>query len=336
MATTRSSPSGDPPRAEGPTDYRASPVGRKRSWHGAKKHVKRFLGWRIPNWGLRRIAAFRPELRRTGRLPAPAHVKEVEGRMAGARFVMLRPDRCVVAKELYWGNGRRPRPEDDFALELFATVARQADVMLDVGAYTGIFTLLGAAANPGLEAHAFELVPEVYRALFDNCVRNAILHRVTLHHGGLGEGGTMTLPVHASGSALPDFFSSRLHFDQGVPVRIVPLDSLLPLMPEGARVVMKVDVEGTENDVLAGGQRFLATFRPDILCEVLEGVADAAGLQALLAPHGYRYHLVRGADLLASERIEPHARFRDWFFTTRSPQEVEALGLPVAPRARAS
>ena len=245
---------------------------------------------------------------------------------------MLRPDRCVVAKELYWGNGRRPRPEDDFALELFATFGRQADVMLDVGAYTGIFTLVGTVVNPSLEAHAFEIVPEVYRALFDNCVRNGVQDRVTLHHVGLGApGGVMTVPIHASDSALPDFFSTRLHFEEGVPVEIASLDSLAGLPPAGGRVILKIDVEGTENEIFADGQRFLETFRPDILCEVLHGVADVAALEGLLAPHGYRFFQVREADLVPAEHIEAHIRFRDWFFTTREPGELSAVGVVVAP-----
>jgi FkbM family methyltransferase len=322
---------GEPSSTDAETDYRASPIGRRRSWYGLKKHAKRVLSWRIPNALMQLVLRVRPDLRRTGRLPAPAHVKEVEGSVLDARFVMLRPDRCVVAKELYWGHGRRPRPEDDFALRLFATIAKRSDVMIDVGAYTGIFTLVGAAVNPRLEAHAFEIVPEVFRALFDNCVRNGVLHRVTLHHVGVGEdGATMTLPVEASDSALPDFFSSRLHFENGVQVRIVSLDSVARLIPSGARVAMKVDVEGTENEVFANGQSFLASFRPDILCEVLHGVADAPALEALLAPHGYHRYLIREADLLPSRDIEPNVRFRDWLFTTRAPQDLAELGIAVA------
>jgi FkbM family methyltransferase len=323
--------SGEPSPSDAETDYRASAVGRRRSWYGLKKYAKRALSWRIPNALMQLGLRFRPDLRRTGRLPAPAHVKEVQGTVDGARFVMLRPDRCVVAKELYWGHGRRPRPEDDFALRLFASAARDADVMLDVGAYTGIFTLVGAAVNPRLEANAFEIVPEVYRALFDNCVRNGILHRVTLHHVGVGaDGATLTLPVEASDSALPDFFSSRLHFDDGVQVRIVSLDSFARSLPSGARVVMKVDVEGTENEIFAHGQAFLGSYRPDILCEVLHGGADAPTLEALLSPHGYRWYLVREADLLPASHIEPDVRFRDWFFTTRTPDDLTALGIAVA------
>jgi FkbM family methyltransferase len=312
-------------------DYRKTEIGRKRSWYGLKRYVKRLLSLRLPHAMLRTVVRFAPGLGRSGRLPAPAALREVEGRVAGARFVMVRPDRCVVAKELYWGHGRRPRPEDHFAVDLFARVAKRCDVMIDVGAYTGLFTLVGSTVNPDLIAHAFEIVPDVYQGLFDNCVRNDILHRVTLHHMGLGaEGALIRVPPSSRDSALPSFYSSRLHFDTGVLVRFISLDSFAERLPAGSRVVVKVDVEGTENEVFRNAQTFLASFRPEILCEVLEGVGDGPELEKLLSPHGYRFYLVRERDLLPLDRIEPSARFRDWFFTTLDPEALAADGVQVA------
>ncbi|GAA3764951.1 FkbM family methyltransferase [Spinactinospora alkalitolerans] len=312
-------------------DYRSGPVGRRRSWYGTKKHVKRVLGWRLPNLAMRgAVGLAAPRLRGTGRLPAPVSVPEVVGRVDGAEYVMLRPSRCVVAKELYWGGGRRPQPADDFAVRLFAAAARPAATMLDIGAYTGLFTLVGTAVNSELRAHAFEIVPEVYHALFDNCVRNRVLHRTTLHHVGVGDPAvTIGMPVRSGDSALPCFYSSELRFRDGVPIGVVALDSFTDRTPVGGRVLLKVDVEGTEASVFEHGQGFLAAHRPDVLCEVLPG-ADGERLRELLEPHGYRFHLVGERALAPAGPIVPHERFRDWFFTTREPAELEGLGIPMA------
>jgi FkbM family methyltransferase len=317
------------------TDYRTSDAGRRQSWFGLKKHVKRALSWRLPHAVLRGVVRRRPSLARSGRLPAPASVHEVEGDVRGSAFVMLRPDRCIVAKELYWGHGRRPRREDAFALELFAELSSRSDVALDIGAYTGIFSIAAAAANPFVDVHAFEIVPDVYRLLFENCVRNDLLDRVTLHLQGVGEDGARAiLPATSSGSALPDFYSGSLRFDSGVHVRFVSLDSLMPVLAADARVVAKIDVEGTENEVFGGGQEFLRAFGPDMLCEVLAGVADGDELTALLSPHGYRSLLVREADLLEVEQLRPDPRFRDWLFTKRDVAELRAIGFPVEAAER--
>jgi FkbM family methyltransferase len=312
-------------------DFRSSRRGRRQSWFGAKKHVKRLLALPLPHAFLRAAVRLSPGLNRNGRLPAPAGLREVEGRVDGRQFVMLRPDRCVIAKELYWGRGRRPRPEDDLAIHVFASAARRSDVILDVGAYTGLFTLAGTAVNQELRAHAFEIVPDVHRALQENCARNGIADRVVLHLEGVGRAGDrMRVPAASIDSALPDFYSSRMHFEDGVDVPFTSLDALVADLAPGARVAMKIDVEGTEDEVLGNGTAFLEAFRPEILCEVLDGIGDAPAVEGTLAPLGYRFYLVRERDLAPSEGIRPSPRYRDWYFSTLEPEALAATGVPVA------
>lgn len=254
----------------------------------------------------------------------------MEGRVAGATFVMLDPARCENAKELYWGRGRRPKAHDRLALDAVVTLARDADVFLDIGAYTGLFTLAVSAVAPAVQAHAFEIVPAVADALEANLVRNRADLRVAVHREGVGEDGkTMRVPTGEGGSALPSFFSSRMRFDEGDLVSFRSLDSIADMIPEGDRVVIKIDVEGTEDAVLGSGQAFLRAFRPDILCEVLPD-ADGAVLGTLLAPSGLQPFLVTSTRLEERARIEPDAEHRDWLFTAKSADELRALGLPVA------
>jgi FkbM family methyltransferase len=304
------------------TDYRSSAAGRRQSWFGAKRYVKRLLAMRMPHAAMRGALRLAPGFRRTGRLPAPAHLDEVHGRVLDVRFVMLRPDLDEVAKELYWGRGERPQPADRFALELFARAARRSEVALDVGAYTGIFTLVAALANPQLEVHAFEVVPDIFTALVDNCARNDVLHRVTLHHVGLGDPDRVgAFPAVSATSALPSYYSTRLAFADGVRIRFRSLDSLGDQIPPGGRVLMKVDVEGTELEIFRHGQEFLAAHTPDIVCEVLHGVAVGPELEALLEPHGYRFHRIRGAGLEPAAHIRPDPSVRDWLFSTGQPDD---------------
>ena len=120
---------------------------RRQSWFGLKRFVKRFLALRVPNAIVRLVGRLVPSLR-SGRLPAPARLSEVAGRVGGATFVMLDPARCENAKELFWGRGRRPRAHDRLALDSVAVLARESDTFLDVGAYTGLFTLAVTAYAP--------------------------------------------------------------------------------------------------------------------------------------------------------------------------------------------
>jgi FkbM family methyltransferase len=302
---------------------------RRRRWFGLKRHVKRFLSLPVPHALLRLAATLVPSLRRNGRLPAPARLAEVEGHVGGATFVMLDPARCENAKQLYWGRGRRPRPDDRLALDAVAVLARRADAFLDVGAYTGLFTLAVAAFAPDVRAHAFEIVPAVADTLEANVARNGLGRRVTVHRQGIGEDGvTIRIPSGEGGSALPSSSSSRTRSDDGVLASFRSLDSVSSLLRRGEAVVMKVDVEGTEDAVFRWGKAFLRDFRPDILCDVMPD-ADAAALEELLLPARLRTYLVTNSALVAHQHLSPSPDHRDWLFTRRDPEELAALGLPV-------
>jgi FkbM family methyltransferase len=266
---------------------------------------------------------------RSGRLPAPASLTEVEGRVAGVTFVLLDPARCENAKQLYWGRGRLPRAADRLALDSVVALARASDVFLDVGAYTGLFTIAVSAAAPSVQVHAFEIVPAAADALEANLIRNEVELRVALHREGVGEeGATVRVPSGHGGSAIPSFLSSRTNTPEGELVSFRSLDSVADLLPAGDRVVMKVDVEGTEDVVFGSGKGFLAAFRPDILCEVLPS-ADGPGLEELLSPAALRPFLVTDRRLEPRDAIVPDRRHRDWLFTAREPGELRSLGLPV-------
>jgi len=260
------------------------------------------------------------------RLPAPATVRELEGRAGTVSFVMVRPDLCEVAKELYWGHGRRPRSEDAFAVDLFAELAKKSDVILDVGAYTGLFTVVAARTKPDADIHAFEVIPDVYKLLFDNCVRNNVLKDVTIHYQGVGHSGqTVRFPARSSGSSLPSFYSADMKFSEGVDIRFIALDELSGSYPAGAVGLMKIDVEGTEADIFEHGREFMGKLRPDIICEVLPHSTSAATIMDVLGPLGYSYYLIGESGLTRREQIVPDDRYRDWFFSTRDEQELRKL-----------
>lgn len=311
------------------SDYRKSKEGRHQSWFGLKAHVKRIASLRIPH-ALLRVASRRVPALRSGRLPAPKGLVEVEGTVAGASFVMMRPDRCEVAKELYWGSGKRPRPEDALALEIVVRLAADVDVFVDIGAYTGLFTLATVARNSHLRALAFEIVPAVVELLESNIRRNRLSERVVVYRGGVGvPGSTMTIPKGDTGSALPSFYSSRMHFEDGVEVGFRSLDSLLELIEATQRILLKIDVEGTESDIFNYGRQFLAAKKPDMLCELLFNKADPSVIHSILDPLGYRYYLVRGQDVCAMPYPSPNPQYRDWLLTLRSPADLKGFELTV-------
>jgi FkbM family methyltransferase len=312
------------------TDFRKTEVGRRQSWRGAKKPIKWLLGLRLPNALMRIALRLRPQLRANGRLPAPAHLSEVVGKAGSTSFVMLGPKDCEVAKELYWGRGRRPRPNDQFALELFTRLAPECRAVFDIGAYTGIFTLSAGKAAPDAALFAFEMVPEVFVRLFENCARNNLLLNTRLNCLGIGSPGARArFPMRSGGASLPSFYSPDLTFSEGPEVRIEPLDAFDPDLDEGDDVLMKVDVEGSEWDVIRHGRNLLQKYRVHMICEVLPGARNVPDLSAFLVSLGYRTYLVRNEDLLLVGTLRPDGDFRDWFFSPLDVQDLRRKGIVV-------
>ena len=183
---------------------------------------------------------------------------------------------------------------------------------------------------PTATVHAFELIPEVAAMALRNVVANDLITPVHVHLEGIGlDGQTITVPTGDGGSALPDFMSSGLHFEHGVTVGLVSLDTVLHRLPRApSRVVMKIDVEGAEDGVLAGASRLLADTHPDVLCEILPQ-ADTDAVAASLRPHGYRTLIVLEHGLAARDRLTADPHHRDWVFTTRCDEDLRALGIRV-------
>lgn len=336
-------------------DYLRTLTARRQSWFGLKLPVKTALAQPFLHPVLRTIA---PRVRglKIGRLPAPIELTEVRGRAGGADFYLVEPFRCEIAKEFYWGRGRRTEPEDAFALDLMVDLSSDAEVFLDIGAYTGVFTMAVLAANPRARAHTFEIIPAVVAGIEKNADRNRFTDRVTIHPTGVGSPDTwMKVPLGDGGSALPSFYSADMDFDSDAEVRFTSLDGLLPdlleenpgldedadtatdsadagsraTVPHRPRVTMKIDVEGGENEVFAHAQEFLDTLHPDILCEVLDDRAKPHELMGHLGGHGYHYYLVGEDRLYARTTITPDPDLRDWLFTRKSPEQMRTAGYPV-------
>jgi FkbM family methyltransferase len=295
---------------------------RQANWFGVKKYVKAMLGFGPIN------LVWRPLLRRflspsqCRRLPVS--LPEVDGIVRGHHFTLLEPMRCNIAKELYWGHGRRVKPSEAYALELFCALAEEADVVFDIGANTGLFSIASARSNPKADLHAFEIVPEVFALLYQNVVRNNLLSRIFCHSFGIGvDRFEMVIPSSAPGSSLPIGFSSKDRFAQGTTVGFRSLDSQLPFVRSGQRVLVKVDVEGTELDILRHGQEFIGTMQPDIVCEILPA-ADGDSVSDYLHRHRYTAYMICDGYLMKAEHVTPDRRYHDWLFTQRSVADMNA------------
>jgi FkbM family methyltransferase len=203
------------------------------------------------------------------------------------------------------------------ALPLFAAYARDASLILDVGAAEGVYSLFAAAVNDRSRILAFEPGSRQLVRLAANLDANAALvgDRLQIVTKALSdEDGTAEFHELPGGTS-----SLNAEFRANTESRIVELargDDVVAELAPGARVdLIKIDTESTEPAVLRGLDATVRRDRPVIFCEVLSGRTESE-LQPLTDDWGYRTWWLSGDGPVRRDRIEgdPSSRFVNWLF----------------------
>ena len=215
------------------------PVGRKSRW----KALSRFVRWQIGS----RI------------LPG-----EVVVDFVGDTRMLVRPSMTGATGNIYVGICEFE--EMGFLLHFL----RRGDLVADVGANVGSYTVLAAGAC-GARVHSFEPVSATFEDLRNNVTLNRLDDRVVARNVAVGASGG-SVEVSRDLDTVNRVVSKRS--DVGVAVETVPqvrLDDELEEVP----VVVKIDVEGFESQVLEGMPRLLAS--DELLAVIME--LNASGMR---------------------------------------------------------
>src|SRR6267142_1547465 len=141
----------------------------------------------------------------------------------------------------------------------FTRLLKKGDVVLDVGANVGYFTLLAAdAVGPKGLVHAVECSPAT-AAILENNVRSNGLENVQIHQvAAAAERGTLNLNVTAIGLSwlIPHANWPTPTQERGTTLSVpaVPLDEII----QSPVHVVKIDAEGVDLEVLKGMKRILS------------------------------------------------------------------------------
>lgn len=235
---------------------------------------------------------------------------------SGTRLRLRSDGRDVIASALHW------RGLAGWEAETFAVLHRllpRVKVFFDVGASTGVFTLVAALDDPSRRVFAFEPTPGMAQSLARNIALNGTRNVTRVEAAVCDHDGTAELFI-PPGESLPFGASTLDSFrEPGTRLEVAALKLDTFVQREGIPRVdfLKLDTEGTEPSVLAGARHLLERDEPWILCEVLHGLTETA-LHAELDPLGYRYFAITRHGLEPRPRIvgDPAYRDRNWLFAT--------------------
>jgi FkbM family methyltransferase len=213
------------------------------------------------------------------------------------------------------------------AVELLKPFMDPGSDILDIGASLGFFTIplgLAAGATAASRVIAYEPIPGNLTYLHKNIRYNRLYDRVSVRPVALGRyAGTAEAHVEGIGAGNAVITSgvdpvelrrhdSAGHLGSTALVEVVSLDDEFADSSTSCSLA-KIDVEGFEMDVLAGGERFLARCRPVILGEFNPQWLRSRGI-SLTAPYewckAHDYDVLSLADERRSFWTEarPHPR----------------------------
>jgi FkbM family methyltransferase len=189
----------------------------------------------------------------------------------GVRFECDLNDK--LSREIYYlGFDRRD-------CRVLKRLTKRGDVVLDVGANIGYFSLLLARWMRGTgEVHAFEPFARTADRFERNLSLNPGLRRtVSLHGIALSDfTGKIAMSVPDKGNSGCNYLDSN--GAETIPVETV--DSYARQIGLTRLDLVKIDVEGSEVAVMQGGRETFRRFRPTIMIEVNPGTLQRFGRTA--------------------------------------------------------
>jgi FkbM family methyltransferase len=206
--------------------------------------------------------------------------------------------------------------------KLLASLIQPGDVVIDIGANIGYFTLLASTnVGPSGKVLAFEPIPSIRRDLERNLslnrVNNVEVYPIALSHMA----GTTTIHENKGLSSVRPIGDAKGTFV----VETAPLDALLE--DDLPVRVVKIDVEGAEGAVVEGMWRCIQKHKPDLVMEVTDGFLKELGYSAArlcgrLIETGYRMYKITPGGLRELTELPEQWRMQfNAFFTVRDSED---------------
>jgi len=163
--------------------------------------------------------------------------------------------RLIVEKGMTGATGNIYTGLHEFeGMSFVLHLLRKDEVMLDIGANIGSYTIL-AGAVVGAKCFAFEPIPETFRWLIDNVNINGIYEKVKCYNMGLADkNGILKFTSNLGTTNHVVFNTSSI---KNIDIIDVPVRKLDTIVSGCDPLLIKIDVEGFELQVLKGADEIL-------------------------------------------------------------------------------
>jgi len=195
-----------------------------------------------------------------------------------------------IENELFWRGIQNGW--EKVSLGLWIQLSQISDVIFDIGANTGVYSLVARTINSNARVFAFEPVERTFNKLIKNCLLNKYDDIICFQKAVSNYSGRAIIYDSMEEGILSVTVNQNLQNSstkvKECEIETVTLKNIIKENKIQKIDLMKIDVETHEPEVLEGFGEYLKIFQPTLLIEIL---SDEAGerIKALIEGIDYLY-----------------------------------------------
>ncbi|OFX56519.1 MAG: methyltransferase [Bacteroidetes bacterium GWA2_30_7] len=175
-----------------------------------------------------------------------------------------------IENEIFWTGLANVWEKE--SLKIWMKLCETSDVIIDIGANTGVYSLIAKTINNNSKVYAFEPVKRIFSKLQDNISLNKF-DIISIEKAVSNSDGNAIIYDTNSEHIYSVTVNKNLS-DTGIKVfetkiETVTLNSFIKEYNLLKIDLIKIDVETHEAEVLEGFNEYISVFRPSILIEIL-------------------------------------------------------------------
>ncbi len=213
--------------------------------------------------------------------------------------IKVRIDKCHSFKMYHYGNMIENEifwkglygGWEKLSMKLWVELCKKSEVIIDIGANTGLYALVAQSVNPNAQVYAFEPVKRVYKKIQHNIQINKFPIKSYELAVSNKDGEAYIYDIDSehiySVAVNKNLFSSDVKTHK-VAINTIQLATFIKQENIKKIDLIKIDVETHEPEVLEGMQDFLIRFKPTLLIEILNDEV-AHRVNNILSGLGYLY-----------------------------------------------
>ena len=217
-----------------------------------------------------------------------------------------------IGRLLYWGGVELYECE---TVKAFYALAKDSIFTIDIGANTGLYTLIACSARDDSKVVSIEPEANSHELLMRNIALNGWLDRCRAIKAAASDHSGQEILYNVTGSVT---VTATLSPQEGAmslcaetKVNVITVDEIVEEL--GGIDLAKIDVEGYEDTVLRGMDRSMSKYKPALIIECIPE-SPVRGIERILSEKGYLFfHLTdKGASAKNEMVPDPNKIFRNY------------------------